>query len=59
VNNLDWILYQQEGQFFERKSCYDRSKGTAKLRPAREVARDVAKTLAAMANADGGTAFEV
>ena len=20
---LDWILHQQEGQFFERKSCFD------------------------------------
>ncbi|MEW6263925.1 MAG: ATP-binding protein [Thermodesulfobacteriota bacterium] len=47
-----WALNQSEGQFFERKSCYDRSKG--KLRKAREVARDVAETLSAMANADGG-----
>ncbi len=52
MSNLDWVLRQQEGQFFERKSCFDRSKG--KLRPVRDVARDVAKTLAAMANADGG-----
>jgi ATP-dependent DNA helicase RecG len=52
VASLDWVLHQQEGQFFERKSCFDRLKG--KLRPARAVARDVAETLADMANADGG-----
>ena len=39
-------------QFYERKSCFDRLKG--KLRPVRAVARDVAETLAGMANADGG-----
>ncbi|MBW6487024.1 MAG: ATP-binding protein [Syntrophobacterales bacterium] len=48
-----WILHQQEGQFFERKSCCDRSQGKVKLRPVRDVAWDVAETLAAMANADG------
>jgi len=53
MNSLDWVLSQQEGQFFERKSCFDRLKG--KLRPVRAVARDVAETLAAMANADGGS----
>jgi ATP-dependent DNA helicase RecG len=52
MNSLNWVLRQQEGQFFERKSCFDRLKG--KLRPVRAVARDVAETLAAMANADGG-----
>ncbi|MCX5916925.1 MAG: putative DNA binding domain-containing protein [Deltaproteobacteria bacterium] len=52
MNSLDWVLRQQEGQFFERKSCFDRLKG--KLRPVRAVARDVAETLAAMANSDGG-----
>ncbi len=52
MNSLDWVLRQQEGQFFERKSCFDRLKG--KLRPVRAVARDVAEALAIMANADGG-----
>ncbi len=55
MSSLDWILHQQEGQFFERKSCFDRSKGKSRLRPVRDVARDIAETLAAMANADGGT----
>ncbi len=50
-----WLLSHEEGQFFERKSCYDRSGRSPKRRNVREVARDVAETLAAMANADGGT----
>lgn len=54
-NKLAWILHQTEGQFFERKSCYDRSGAKPKLRSVRDVAKDVAETLSAMANADGGT----
>ncbi len=50
-----WLKTNEEGQFFERKSCYDRSGGKERLRKARDVARDVAETLTAMANADGGT----
>ncbi len=49
-----WLLTQEEGQFYERKSCYDRSGKRPKRRNAREVARDVAETLSAMANADEG-----
>ncbi len=55
MRDWQWLKTQQEGQFFERKSCYDRSSQSPKLRPAREVAREVAETLTAMANADGGT----
>ncbi len=54
-NKLAWILQQTEGQFFERKSCYDRSGVRPILRSVRDVAKDVAETLSAMANADGGT----
>jgi ATP-dependent DNA helicase RecG len=54
MTDLKWILHQQEGQFFERKSCFDRSQGKVRRRPVRDVAWDVAETLAAMANADGG-----
>ncbi len=54
MQDWKWLKTQQEGQFFERKSCYDRSGARPKLRPAREVAHDIAETLAAMANADGG-----
>jgi len=43
-----------EGQFFERKSAFDRSTGRPKHRKAADVAWDVVETLAAMAKADGG-----
>jgi len=55
VQSWKWLKTHREGQFFERKSCYDRSGRRPKRRSARSVARDVADTLAAMANADGGT----
>ena len=55
MSDLSWVLTQLESQFFERKSCYDRSSGQPRLRPARDVARNIAETLVAMANADGGT----
>jgi len=54
MSDFKWILHQQEGQFFERKSCFDRSQGKVRRRPVRDVAWDVAETLAAMANSDGG-----
>lgn len=43
-----------EGQFFERKSAFDRSGGRRQARKATEIAWDVVETLSAMANADGG-----
>lgn len=43
-----------EGQFFERKSAYDRSGFRVKRRQAAALAKDIVETLAAMANADGG-----
>jgi ATP-dependent DNA helicase RecG len=49
------LVIQPEGQFLERKSCYDRSGGGLRRRKPSDVARDVAETLAAFANADGGT----
>ncbi len=54
MRDWEWLKSQQEGQFFERKSCYDRSGKRPKRRSARTVAQDVAESLAAMANADGG-----
>ncbi len=50
-----WLTTQPEGQFLERKSCYDRTGATPRPRPVHEVVRDVAEALVAMANADGGT----
>lgn len=44
----------EEGPFFERKSAFDRSSARAKQRKAADIARDIAETLTAMANADGG-----
>jgi len=44
----------EEGQFFERKSAFDRVPGRPKQRKAADIARDIAETLSAMANADGG-----
>ena len=55
MNQWDWLLCNPEGQFLERKSCYDRSGGRVRRRDVRSVARDIAETLSAMANADGGT----
>lgn len=46
---------REEGQFFERKSAYDRSGGKVpKKRKATLIAWDIAETMCAMANADGG-----
>ncbi len=54
MDNVGWILRREEGPFFERKSCYDRTTGVPRRRSVRDVARDVAETITAMANADGG-----
>jgi|GEM_PF-182526 len=52
-NITRWTV-AEEGQFFERKSALDRSSGRVKPRKAAEIAHDIADTLCAMANADGG-----
>lgn len=45
----------EEGQFFERKSAWDRpGNGEARRRKPTAIAWDIAETLCAMANADGG-----
>jgi ATP-dependent DNA helicase RecG len=55
MTNWEWVLHNPEGQFLERKSCYDRTGDRVRRRDVRVVARDIAETLSAMANADGGT----
>lgn len=55
MTDWTWVKEQSEGQFLERKSCYDRRDDVPRPRPVKDVIRDVAETLAAMANADGGT----
>jgi len=53
---LNRLLVRDEGQFLEFKSAYERPDGTRlKRRKATDVAWDIAETLSAMANADGGT----
>lgn len=53
--DVERLLQQPEGQFLERKTCYEYIKGKWQLRKAKDVVRDVAETLSAFANADGGT----
>jgi ATP-dependent DNA helicase RecG len=48
-----WSL-AEEGQFLERKSALEGPPGKKRMRKAKDIARDVAETVAAMANADGG-----
>lgn len=55
IIDIERLLRQPEGQFLERKSCYEYIKGNWRIRKAKDVSRDVAKTLSAFANADGGT----
>ncbi|MBI4714562.1 MAG: putative DNA binding domain-containing protein [Nitrospirae bacterium] len=52
-NILHWSTLP-EGQFFDRKSAFDRSGSRPKHRKARDIAWDIVETLSAMADADGG-----
>ena len=53
---LNRLLARDEGQFLEFKSACERPGGVRlKRRKAIAVAKDIAETLSAMANADGGT----
>ena len=54
ITNIARWQAVEEGQFFERKSAWDRSGPRPKPRKAADIARDIAETLCAMANADGG-----
>jgi len=50
------LLQSDEGQFVEFKSALDRPHGGPPVRRSRKaIAQDIAVTLAAFANADGGT----
>ena len=51
--NIRW-LEDPEGQFFERKSAFDRAGARRNQRKAAHIAWDIVETLSAMANADGG-----
>jgi ATP-dependent DNA helicase RecG len=54
MSDIDRWLQWNESQTFERKSCYDQRPGTPTRLPADAVGRQIAETLCAMANADGG-----
>lgn len=52
--NLDRLLVQGEGQYFDRKSLWDGPPGGKAPRDRRSVRDDIAEYVAAFANADGG-----
>lgn len=45
---------QDEGQFFERESAFDRSAGRAKRRNVAQIPKGIAEILSAIANCDAG-----
>ena len=45
---------EKEGQFLERKSCFNRKPKTPKPLPLKKISAEIAETLVALANADGG-----
>ena len=53
--DLDRLLAQDEGQYFERKSLWEGPPGSKTLRDRREVRDEIAENVAGFANADGGT----
>ena len=52
---LGLLLKQERGQFLDFVSAYEHRKGSAQKKPTENLARDLARMLAGMANADGGT----
>lgn len=54
MDNGQWFQTQPEGQFLERKSCYHRHADSRQARRLDDIVHDVAESLVAMANADGG-----
>ena len=51
---IEQFSTRKEGQFFDRKSAFDRTGGRVRNRNFKDIAWDIAETLSAMANADGG-----
>jgi len=49
------LLSQERGQFLDFTSAYEYKTGAAQKRKSEELAREIARLLAGMANADGGT----
>ncbi len=55
AEEIGLLLKQDHGQFLEFLSAYEYRRGAAQRKRDEELARDVARVLSAMANADGGT----
>ncbi|HTN73587.1 MAG TPA: RNA-binding domain-containing protein, partial [Methylomirabilota bacterium] len=49
------LLKQERGQFFEFLSAYEYRRSGSQKKPSEDLAREIARILSAMANADGGT----
>lgn len=49
------LLKQERGQFLEFLNSYEYKKGSAQRKRSEDLAREIARLLSAMANADGGT----
>lgn len=49
------LLRQERGQFLEFLSAYEYKKASAQKKPCEDLARDIVRLIAGMANADGGT----
>jgi ATP-dependent DNA helicase RecG len=49
------LLRQERGQFLEFLSAYEYKRTSAQKKPREDLARDIARLIAGMANADGGT----
>jgi len=54
-DELESLLKQDRGQFLEFISAYDQNRSGAIPKPMDDLAREMARTLVGMANADGGT----
>jgi ATP-dependent DNA helicase RecG len=52
---IGYLLKQDRGQFLEFLSAYEYKRGTAQKKPEQDLAREIARIVSSMANADGGT----
>jgi ATP-dependent DNA helicase RecG len=55
AEEIGLLLKQEHGQFLEFLSAYEYRRGAGHKKREEELARDIARTLSGMANADGGT----
>ncbi|MBI2358238.1 MAG: putative DNA binding domain-containing protein [Deltaproteobacteria bacterium] len=55
ADEIGLLLRRERGQFLEFLSAYEYKKGGAQQKRAEELAREIARLLVGMANADGGT----